>query len=414
MFVADTRDDGHGVTRSVSIDPRDDRFVQDPYSAYARLHETGSTFFWQQYSHVCFASHADVTALLRDRRFGRRFEEPAERPGLERFDAVEKHSLLELEPPEHTRLRRLVNRAFVSRRIDALAPVIERRSHELIDAMERRGGPVDLLETYATPLPVETIAMLLGVPLERTDDLLAWSHKMVAMYQFDRTAKKEAAADRAAAEFSDMLRGVIVGRRRAPTEDLLSGMVAAASESDLSDDEIVSTAILLLNAGHEATVHQVGNAVKAFLFDTSDPFDACYWTGDAERCERAVEEAMRFDAPLHMFTRYVLEDVLWTASDGSQVPLSRGDTIGLMLGAANRDPEHFDQPNVFDPNRERIDHVAFGGGIHFCLGAPLARLEMRIALRVLFERLPQLRIVEMPRYADAYHFHGLERLMVEW
>ena len=414
MNVARPRDNSPNSVQSLSIDPRTDSFVQNPYAIYDSLHSKGPAFFWREYRHVCFASHADVSALLRDRRFGRQLDERERRTTLKCFDRVEQHSLLELEPPEHTRLRRLVNRAFVSRRIEALAPLIERRAHELIDSMEQHDAPCNLLEAYATPLPVEMIATLLGVPLERTSDLLAWSHKMVAMYQFDRTAEKEAAADQAAAEFSDMLRGVIAERRRIATDDLLSAMVQAADESDLSDDEIVSTAILLLNAGHEATVHQVGNAVKAFLYDTSGPFDAWYWTGDAERLERAVEEAMRFDAPLHMFTRYVLEDVLWTASDGSQVPLSRGDTIGLMLGAANRDPKHFDQPNVFDPTRERIDHVAFGGGIHFCLGAPLARLEMRIALRVLFERLPQLRIVEMPRYADAYHFHGLERLMVEW
>lgn len=400
--------------KSVSIDPRDDRFIQDPYSSYAMLHREGPAFFWQEYEHVCFASHTDVSALLRDRRFGR---QPFERPlrlGLEHFDAVEKHSLLELDPPEHTRLRRLVNRAFVARRIEALAPTVERRAHELIDAMQQRGGPCDLLGAYATPLPVEMIATLLGVPLERTADLLSWSHAMVAMYQFDRTLEKESEANRAADEFGTLLRELITERRRAPTDDLLSGMVAAVKESDLSDDEIVSTAILLLNAGHEATVHQVGNAVKVLLHAVSTGLDVQYWTSASDRCGRLVEEAMRFDAPLHMFTRYVLDDLIWTASDGTEVALSRGATIGLMLGAANHDPGRFSAPDVFDPTRERIDHVAFGGGIHFCLGAPLARLEMQIALRVLFERLPRLRIIEPPRYADAFHFHGLERLIVEW
>ena len=405
---------GHIDGRTLTLSPRDDRFVQDPYALYERLHREAPAVMWAEYGHWCFAAHGDVTALLRDRRFGRqrvpgRFDPP--RRGLENFDALERHSLLELEPPDHTRLRRLVNRAFVSRNVERLIPAIERRAHELLDAIPQ-GEPFDLSARYATPLPVETIALLLGVPASRCDALLDWSHAMVAMYQFDRTAETEATADRASRDFADMLRELIAERRHTPRDDLLTEMlVAADGDATLTEDEIVSTTVLLLNAGHEATVHQIGNAVRTLLTmpDGSDPRAML---GDDDSAARVVEECMRIDTPLHMFTRFALEDVTYEASGGETVRLARGDTIGLLLGAANRDPRRFPEPHRFEPTRERLDHVAFGGGIHFCIGAPLARLEMRIALRVLFDRLPKLRMVEMPRYADIYHFHGLERLVV--
>jgi len=398
-----------GDARSLDLDPRDDGFVQDPYRAYAAVRAVAPAFHWRQYGFWCFAGHAAVSALLRDRRFGRDVLHVAGRdelgwpeppPHLAPFTDLERWSMLDLEPPEHTRLRGLVNRAFVSREVERLAPRIAALSHALIDRFP--AGEVDLLPAFATPIPLTVIAELLGVPTGRAPALLAWSHAMVAMYQFGRDAAVEAAAVAASEAFAGFLLELIGERRRAPQDDLLSRLVTVESGGErLSDAEIVSTAVLLLNAGHEATVHALGNAVKVLLETGVRP--------TAANAAGVVEEALRFDPPLHLFTRYALQDL-----DYDGIALRRGDKVGLLLGAANRDPARFAAPDVFRPDRSPNPHVAFGGGIHFCLGAPLARLEMQIALPILFERLPGLRLAKPPRYRDSYHFHGLEDLVVGW
>ena len=401
--------------RSVRLDPRDPAFYNDPYPAYAAIRAAAPVFFWEDYGFWCFAAHADVSALLRDKRFGRQIlhvmsrEElgwPEPKPHLARFDALERHSILEMEPPEHTCLRNLMNRAFVSRQVEKLAPRIASVAHERIDAFEA-GGVADLIEDFATPIPVAVIADLLGVPRELGPRLLDWSHRMVAMYQFGVTRAVEDSAADASAEFADFIRGYARKRRTDLREDLISQLLAAESDGGrLSEDELVATCILLLNAGHEATVHGLGNGVKAMLELAPDPRGA--FASEPARAA-TVEELLRLDAPLHLFTRYALEDVEYAG-----VRLGKGQKIGLLLGAANRDPARFPQPDAFRPGRDPNPHVTFGAGIHFCVGAPLARLEMAIALSILFARLPGLRLAEQPRYRDAYHFHGLEALKVRW
>lgn len=404
------------ATRSMSLSPRDAAFVQQPYAAYARLHQAGAVFFWEDYGKWCFAGHGDVSALLRDRRFGRQILHvksraelgwPAPAAHLAPFDAIERHSLLELEPPDHTRLRGLVNRAFVSRRIEQLRARISSLAHELIDRFAAN-GQVELIAEFATPLPVVIIAELIGVPADDAPMLLDWSHKMVAMYQFGRDRAVENSAAAASAAFAAYLRQLIAKRRNAPRDDLLSGLIAAEEAGQrLSEDEMVSTLILLLNAGHEATEHTIGNGVKAVLEVENFPERAFT---SPEATPSAVEELLRFDAPLHMFTRYALQDVEYRG-----VQLRTGDRVGLMLGAANHDPAVFAQPGRFDPARANAgQHVSFGGGIHFCIGAPLARLELQLALPILFQRLPALRFSSAPRYRDSYHFRGLERLPLQF
>ena len=395
----------------VTPDPRDPDFYNNPYPAYHAIREKSPVFFWQQYGFWCFSRHEDVSALFRDKRFGRQIlhratrEElgwPAPAEHVKPFYDVEQHSLLELEPPDHTRLRTLINRAFVSRQVDRLAPRIEALAHELIDGFEP-AGTVELIEAFATPIPVILIAELLGVPAAMAPQLLDWSHKMVAMYQFGRSHEIETAAVAATQDFVHFLRRYIAERRKAPADDLISHLIAAETEGKrLSEDELVSTCILVLNAGHEATVHAIGNAVKAIL---EHKIDARACLNDPARAEGLIEEVLRFDAPLHMFTRYALENL-----DFRGVTLKKGDVVGLMLGAANHDPARFEHPDTLDPTRPLNAHTSFGGGIHFCIGAPLARLEMRVALKVLFERLPRLQLSGKPVYRDAYHFHGVERL----
>lgn len=401
--------------RRVWLDPRDPAFFNDPYPAYRAIGAAAPAFYWEQYGFWCFARHAEVSALLRDRRFGRQILHAASRrqlgwseppAHLRPFFDVESHSLLELEPPEHTRLRNLINRAFVSRQVERLAPRIGALANEMIDRFEGRGG-VDLLEHFATHIPVIVIGELLGAPREMSAQLLDWSHRMVAMYQFGRTRETEDRAVAATLEFVAFLRRYVEARRGARTDDLISQLIGAESdEGRLTEDELIATCILVLNAGHEATVHGLGNGVKAMLEARIDPtvVFATPATGAV-----LVEELLRFDAPLHLFTRYALEDVEY---DG--VTLKQGDRIGLLLGAANRDPERFADPDVMNPSRSFNPHVTFGGGIHFCVGAPLARLEMEVALPILFRRLPRLRLADRPRYRDSYHFHGLAALPVEW
>ncbi|WP_102108508.1 cytochrome P450 [Oceaniglobus roseus] len=386
-----------------SQSPADPAFVQSPYAAYDRARGLGDIVFWEDYGLPAATSHAAVSAIMRDRRLGR--EAPPEcaepvAPHTEAFYAVEAHSMLELEPPRHTRLRGLVLRAFTSRRIAGLGPEIEALCHRLIDGF---GGEVELLSAYARTVPVTVIARLLGVPDSMGAQLLAWSGAMVAMYRAGRTRAEEEEADRAAAEFAGFLRAHIEARRSRPADDLLTHLIAAEEDgARLSPDEMISTCILLLNAGHEATVHSLGNGVKTLL-ETGVAFDPA-------KAAETAEEILRFDPPLHLFTRWVYEPVTLFGH-----AFARGDRVACLLGAANRDPAVYDAPEQFRPERFATGapaHMAFGAGPHFCVGAPLARLELQIALRVLFDRCPKLRLAAPPRYGDIYHFHGLARLDV--
>jgi cytochrome P450 len=392
--------------RSVNLDPRDAQFVQNPYAAYHTIRAACPVFKWEQYGHWCFSTYDDVNTLLRDRRFGRQILHVATRqelgwddvpPHIRVFAEHEKHSLLELEPPVHTRLRGLINRAFLSRQVDRLRPRLLSLCNALIDKFEAF-PEVDLLPAYCTPIPITVICELLGAPVDMGPQFLSWSHDHVAMYMAKRDRSIEDKAVAAVTAFSDYMRRLVQERRKNLGEDLLSELIRASDGAGkLSEDELVTTAILILNAGHEATVHSLGNAIKALLENQVR-------TGLGAN---HVEEALRFDAPLHMFTRYALEDV-----DYNGLRLKKGEVVGLMLGAANRDPQRYVDPDSFDASREVLPHTSFGAGIHFCVGAPLARLEMDVALQVLFERLPAMQLMGRPLYRDAYHFHGLEQLLV--
>ena len=379
--------------------PKDPRFVQNPYAFYAKARAAGPLVYWKEYGLVCATTHEAVNTILRDRRFGREPVEALNIPNhLAPFYAVEAHSMLELEPPRHTRLRGLVLRAFTSRRIAELAPEIEALTHGLLD--DTPEGPFDLLETLARPLPVTIIARLLGVPEEMAPDLLTWSNAMVMMYVPDRTREQEDRAVAATQNFVSFLRAYVEQRRSAPRDDLISHLIAAEAEGEkLSTDELIATCILLLNAGHEATVHTIGNGVKQML-ETGARFGA--------EPAALVEEILRYGPPLHMFTRYVYEDVTQFGH-----AFQRGDQVALLLASAGRDGDVYADAERFVPDRrDGPANLAFGAGLHFCVGAPLARLELQIALPILFERFPDLHLVEPPQYADIYHFHGLERLIL--
>ena len=386
--------------------PTNPAFVQNPYPFYQRLRPLGDLVYWDDYDMVCATGYAAVNAVLRDRRLGREMPADLRAPvpaHLAPFYDIEAHSMLELNPPRHTRLRSLVLRAFTSRRINALAPEIEVLCHQLIDDFPK--GEVDLLKDYAQKLPVIIIARLLGVPENMADQLLVWSNAMVAMYQARRNRADEEAAVRASTEFAGFMRGYVEQRRTTAADDLISHLIAAEEGGQkLSTDELITTCILLLNAGHEATVHSMGNGLKTLL-QNQTPLAALA----AEQIDTTVEEILRYDPPLHMFTRIATED-LELFGHG----IKRGQMIGCLLASANRDPAAYTQPEVFQPDRAIKANTAFGGGLHFCVGAPLARLELKIALPVLFSRCPDLRLVPPVQYANMYHFHGLETLRVAY
>lgn len=393
--------------KTLSQSPHDPDFVQNPYPFYEQARAQGPFFRWSDYNMVCTGNAAACNAIFRDRRFGR--ETPAELAPkipahLAPFYAVEAHSMLELEPPRHTRLRSLVLRAFTSRRINALQPEIEALSHQLIDALP--AGGFDLLKHFGQKLPVIIIARLLGVPESMSDDLLKWSNAMVGMYMAgpaDPIARR-AREDRAIAateSFVAFMRQYVEARRQDPRDDLITSLIAAEEAGEkLSTDELITTCILLLNAGHEATVHTIGNGVKTLL-ETGHRATA----SNAETC---IEEILRFDPALHMFTRWAYEEI-----EVMGHTFHRGDQVALLLAAANRDPGVWDDPDQFQPTRPIKPNVTFGAGLHFCVGAPLARLELQTALPILFQRLPKLRLTEAPTYGDVYHFHGLTRLLVQ-
>lgn len=381
--------------------PRDPAFVQDPYAFYDRARALGPAFWWEDYRMPALVSHAAVTAALKDRRLARVPPGglPPFPPHLADFGRVEALSLLSLDGPVHARLRGQVLRDFTSRRIAGLAPEIAALCHGLVDAFPT--GPFDLIPAYCEQVPVIVIARLLGLPETACGQLLAWSHAMVAMYRPGVTAAEAEAANRAAGAFHGWLSAAVADRDPGGA-DLLAALRAAEIGGRLSLDETVATAILLLNAGHEATVHALGLAVWRLLT-----------LGDAVALTRpasvaaTVEEALRIDPPLHVFTRFVQEP-----AEVAGHPFQPGDQLACLLGAANRDPAAYPDPGAFHPGRPGPTLTSFGAGVHFCLGAPLARLEMQIALTVLFDRCPDLALAEQPRVADIYHFRGLQGLVV--
>ena len=389
----------------VAQSPTNDDFVQNPYLFYETCLAKGGKVFWEDYNMVSFFKYNDVSNILKDRRFGRECPEENKqdhRKELAAFYELEDHSMLQLEPPKHTRLRGLVLRAFTSRKVNSMAAEIETLCAQLIQNFP--SNQVNILNEYANKIPVIIIARLLGVPEEMSDQLLRWSNDMVMMYQARRTEEHEKRAIKASKEFSTFMRSYVDERRSKPKDDLITHLISAEESGErLTTDELITTCILLLNAGHEATVHSLGNGIKVLLENKNITID---WQSEI-KINQLTEEILRFDPPLHIFTRYAYDQI-----DIGDYTLNKGDEVALVLGATGRDKTLWIDPEYFNPNRIIKKNTAFGGGIHFCVGAALARLEMQIALPVLFTKYPKMELAENPRYADVYHFHGLEKLLV--
>jgi cytochrome P450 len=393
--------------------PHDLGFIADPYPAYAELRAAGRILHNPETEQWIIPHFEDVSRLLRDRRFGRTYlhlatHEEMGRPEDPAHTAAFWHlirtGILDMEPPDHTRVRRLVAKAFTPRRVEELRPTVQRLTDGLVDEV-LGAGEVDLIAAVAEPLPVTVIAELLGIPEADRHHLRPWSAEICRMYELSPTEEDGRAASAAAVEFSDYLRDLIRERRRSPTEDLIGGLVQVIDEGDrLTEDEMIGTCVLLLNAGHEATVNITGNGWWA-LFRNPDQLERL--RGDHALVPRAVEELLRYDTPLQMFERWVLEDV-----EIHGVPVTRGQELALLFGSANRDPAAFDRPDELDLGREPNPHMTFGAGIHFCLGAPLGRVELESSFGTLLRRAPHMELVREPEWKPNYIIRGLRELRV--
>ncbi|EFE68117.1 cytochrome P450 [Streptomyces sp. NWU49] len=398
----------------LAFDPWDPAFVADPYPAYAELRERGRVHWFEPTNQWLVPHHADVSALLRDRRLGRtylhrfgheEFGRTAPPPEHEPFHTLNDHGMLDLEPPDHTRIRRLVSKAFTPRTVERLKPYVQGLAQELVARLVEAGGG-DLLRDVAEPLPVAVIAEMLGIPESDRAPLRPWSADICGMYELNPSQEAAAKAVRASAEFSDYLRHLIAERRRDPGDDLISGLIAAHDEDDrLTEQEMVSTCALLLNAGHEATVNATVNGWWALF---RNPGQLAALRADPSLVPSAVEELMRYDTPLQLFERWVLDEI---EIDGTVIP--RGAEVAMLFGSANHDPAVFTDPERLDLARRDNPHISFSAGIHYCIGAPLARIELTASLAALLEKAPTLAPAEEPERKPNFVIRGLEGLAVE-
>jgi cytochrome P450 len=393
--------------------PHDPEFVADPYPAYAVLRAAGRVHYVEETNQWLIPHHADVAALLRDRRLGRTYLHVATHAEMGRPEDAEhtgpfwyliRNGILDMEPPDHTRVRRLVAKAFTPRMVESLGPTVQRLMDGLVDRVAG-AGTFDLIREIAEPLPVTVIAELLGIPADDRRHLRPWSAEICRMYELNPSEEDARAASRASIEFSEYLRGLIRERRARPAEDLITELVQVVDQGDrLTEDEMIGTCVLLLNAGHEATVNMTGNGWWTLF---RNPGELARLRKDHALIPPAIEELMRFETPLQMFERWVFEDL---EIDGARIP--RGQELGLLFGSANRDPGVFDRPDVLDLGRDPNPHMTFGAGIHYCLGAALGRLELATSFGTLLRRAPGMEPVAEPEWKPSYIIRGLKELRV--
>lgn len=396
------------------LDLSDPTFIANPYRTLAAVQAAAPIFWYEPSNQWVVTRHALVHAILRDKRLGRAWSHrytaaelgrPEPDPRWAEFFASERWSLLNIEPPDHTRIRSLVSKVFTPRAVTDLRPLVDDMSRRaLLPLLE--GESFDLVTEYAQPYSVSVICALLGVPVSDGRQLLDWSHAIVKMYELTTSDEQRQAANAAAAAFIDYVIALIEDKRRSPDGALVSQLVAVEEAGErLTTDEIVCTTIVLLNAGHEATVNTLGNGMRALALHPDQ------WrrvTSGEVAARTAVEEMIRWDSPLQLFERWVLDDGVEIAGQQLRV----GDEVAMLFGAANRDPGHFSEPERFDIGRGDATHVGFGGGIHFCVGAPLARMEVEASVAQLAAHLPTVEAVETPHYHPAFVIRGLQGLRI--
>jgi unspecific monooxygenase len=384
--------------RTTRLDLTDPDVVADPYPHFAEERRHGPLAWHEPSGRFLTFDHATAGAVLRDRRLGRLWTDRQPAARLEPFNLLHRHQMMENEPPEHTRLRRLVVGAFNRGHVERLRPRVRELARQLLDGVDPRS--FDVIGEYAEPLPVLVIAELLGVDADLAPRLRAWSQAIVRMYEVAPDQQVQDDAVRAAEEFAEAVRDLARRRASEPRADLVSDLVAAQDgAARLTEDEVVASAVLLLNAGHEASVNVFGNGLVAMLRSGVRP--------TSEQVPTCVEEMLRFDSALQLFERTATQPV--TLGD---VTVQEGQKVAVLLGAANRDPAVFEDPDTFRPDRDPNPHLAFGAGLHFCVGAPLARVELVESLALLLRRMPELHLVDEPEPRGTFVLRGFRRVPV--
>jgi cytochrome P450 len=387
---------------AVQLDPGSPVFLDDPYPVLAALRETGPVLWHEPMGTWLATTHDAVSQVLRNRSFGRLWTDWEPRSQMEPFNALHRNQMMENEPPTHTRLRRLVASAFGRGHVERMRPRVESLADQMADEL---GESFDLLGDYAEPMPVFVIADLLGVPREDHVKLRDWSQAIVHMYEPGVGALTKAAAIEASTAFSDYVRAVVDQRRSSPGDDLISDLIEARDDgARLTDDELVASVVLLLNAGHEASVNVFGNGLHALL---QHPEQLARITSGEVSVDTALEELIRYDAALQLFERTATADV-----EVSGQLIRSGERIACLMGSANRDAAVFPDADTFDVGRDPNPHVGFGMGVHFCLGAPLARLELQISIKTLLDRFPTLELAGKAPRRPTWVLRGYESIPV--
>jgi cytochrome P450 len=410
--------------KNFHLELNDPAFILNPYPKLEELRESKPVFWDEVWGKTFFLRYDDISLLLRDKRLGRSLTNllsrdelgfPPQNPRQKPFDDFQALHMLDREPPDHTRLRSLVQKAFTVSRVENLRERIESIVGGLL---ENSGSSFDAHDVLAEPLPVQVIAELLGVPEEFRAKLRPWSAAIVKLYELGYSDLEMDAASNAVLEFSEMLRGLVEERRIRASDDLISDLVRVEEAGErLTEAELIANCILFLNAGHEATVNGTTAAILSLSQNDSARAilaqEAATTANTSSLFKTAIEEFLRFDTPLPMFERWVLEDFDFITKHGQVVPLKKGQEVALMYASGNRDPRKFVNPDRLELTRAENAHLTFGLGTHYCIGAPLARLEMQVALHALLKKIPNFKL-EHPKleYGQGFVIRGLRSLRI--
>ena len=391
------------------IDFNNPTFVADPYEQLKALREIGKPVWHEGMRIFLAARHSDANDVFRNKSLGRIFTDKSPEFEWETFNWLHSDSILDSEPPKHTRLRSLVAKAFNRNKIEGMRPAVERITQQLLGAIDEKvksGESFDLIADYAEPLPVKIIADLLGFPESEEHLLRPWSQSIVKMYEVNPSEQYQIEAKKAAGEFAEYVRNLAEHRKTNPGQDLITDLAMVEENGEkLNSHELVATCVLLLNAGHEASVNAFGNGMVAAL-ERPDQAELLRKNSRAIT-DTALEEFMRFDAPLHLFERTATVD-----TELGGVKIEKGQKIAALIGSANRDSSVFERADEMDLTRDPNPHIGFGAGIHFCLGAPLARLEMSVSLPALWEKYPNMQLAGTPVRRPTFVLRGYESVSI--
>ena len=391
------------------INFQDPEFLEDPYPQLAELRKIGKPIWHEELGVFLAATHADSNAVLRNRSLGRIFKPKEPSDQWDTFNWLHADSILDSEPPKHTRLRSLVMKAFNPKKIESMRPDVERITQNLLSGIAQKlseNGQFDVIADFAEPLPVKVIASMLGFPDEDEHLLRPWSQAIVKMYEVSPSEADKLEAQQASAEFADYVYALMVERKKNPGPDLITDLALVEEDGEkLNAHELIATCVLLLNAGHEASVNGFGNGFVAALKNEAQM--SLIRKSPDQHAATAIDEFLRFDAPLHLFERTATQD-----TEIGGVEIAKGQKIAALLGSANRDEAVFEKADQLDLTRDPNPHIGFGAGIHFCIGAPLARMEMTTSLPMLMKAYPDVSLASEPERRPTFVLRGYESVFV--